>query len=89
MNSQTQPRFWKLYYQLPKDVRHRANKAYQIWCDNPHSPGLQFKRVGKRKPVYSARIGDSYRALGLLLGDTVYWFWIGKHDEYERLLKSM
>jgi hypothetical protein len=28
-----------------------------------------------------------YRALGLLKGDTVTWFWIGTHDEYERLLK--
>jgi len=24
--------------------------------------------------------------LDLLKGDTVTWFWIGTHDEYERLL---
>jgi len=24
---------------------------------------------------------------GLFKEDTVHWFWIGPHDEYERLLK--
>jgi hypothetical protein len=35
----------------------------------------------------SVRIGVGYRALGLLKADTVTWFWIGTHDEYDRLLK--
>lgn len=89
MNSLTLPQFWKLYYQLPKTIRLRAVKAYRLWRDNSQMPGLQFKLVGKRRPVYSVRINDSYRALGLLDGDTVYWFWIGTHDEYERIIKSM
>ncbi len=89
MNSQTLPQFWALYYQLPRNIRRRATKAYRIWCEHPHSPGLQFKRVGNRRPVYSVRITDAYRALGLLEGDTVYWFWIGPHDEYERLIKAI
>lgn len=25
-----------------------------------------------------------YRALGILEGDTLTWFWVGSHDEYER-----
>ncbi len=89
MNSQTLPQFWKQYYKLPQEVRRRAVKAYRLWRDHPNLPGLQFKHVGNRRPVYSVRISDSYRAVGLLQGDTVYWFWIGAHDEYERLLKSM
>jgi len=89
MNSQTLPQFWKLYYQLPKNVRHRASKAYRIWRQHPDMPSLHFKRVGRTRPVYSIRIGDYYRALGLLYGDTVTWFWIGDHDEYKRLLKHM
>ena len=89
MNSQALPQFWKLYDRLPKKVRRRASKAYRIWQQNPDAPGLYFKRVGSTRPVYSVRIGDDYRALGLLHGDTVTWFWIGKHDEYKRLLKDM
>ncbi len=88
MKSQTLPQFWKLYYQLPLDVRRRAVKAYRIWRENPQSPGLQFKLVSPRKPIYSVRISDAHRAVGLLEGDTIYWFWIGLHDEYERIIRS-
>jgi len=89
MKSQALPQFWKLYHQLPKSVQSRASKAYRIWQQDPNTPGLYFKRVGNARPVYSARIGEDYRALGLLHGDTVTWFWIGSHDEYERLLKHL
>jgi hypothetical protein len=89
MTSQTLPQFWKLFYELPKQVQHRANKAYRIWQQYPDAPGLHFKRVGKRRPVYSVRLGEDERALGLLHGDTITWFWIGRHDEYERLLRQM
>jgi hypothetical protein len=89
MKSATLPQFWKLYQKLPKDIQHRANIAYQMWQRHPRLSGLQFKRVSKTRPVYSVRIGDTYRALGLLHEDTVTWFWIGHHDEYERLLKQL
>ena len=36
--------------------------------------------------VWSVRIGGGYRSLAVLDGDTFHWFWIGTHDEYERLL---
>jgi len=32
-------------------------------------------------------VTEDYRVLGLLEGDTVIWYWIGRHEEYERLLK--
>ena len=89
MNSQTLPQFWKLYDRLPKEVQRRASKAYQMWRGNPEAPGLQFKRVSRTRPVYSIRIGDQYRALGVLQDDVVTWFWIGAHDEYERPLKQV
>jgi len=43
----------------------------------------QFKKTGN---VWSVRIGRGYRSLAVLDGDTFHWFWIGTHDEYERLL---
>jgi hypothetical protein len=89
MNSRALPDFWRLYAQLPKDIRRRAAKAYWIWRSYPRSPGLQFKRIGNRRPVYSVRVNDDYRALGLLEENTIYWFWIGPHDEYERIIKGM
>jgi hypothetical protein len=60
--------------------------AYEQFNADPSHPGLNLKRVGRKRPLYSVRIGLFYRALGLLEGDTITWFWIGSHDEYERLL---
>jgi len=46
---------------------------------------LRFKKVGD---VWSLRIGSGYRAVALLEEDIFFWFWIGTHDEYERLVSS-
>lgn len=43
-----------------------------------------FKEVGKN--LWSARLSGGFRALALKKGDDYYWFWIGDHDEYDRLL---
>ncbi len=87
MKSQASPKFWKLYARLPRRFQQRARKAYQLWKDNPSHPGLHFKRVDNEEPIYSVRVSDNYRVLGLLEGNTMIWFWIGSHDEYESLLK--
>jgi hypothetical protein len=77
------------YDRLPVSVREQAARAYALWKTHPHHPSLQFKRVSHSQPIYAARVGLSYRALGLREGDHVYWFWIGSHAEYDELLKSL
>jgi hypothetical protein len=89
MKSITTSQFWKLYDALPEDAQRQADRAYQLWQINPQAHGLYFKRVGKQRPVYSVRIGRGHRALGLLEGDAILWFWIGPHDEYDRLLRHL
>ncbi|MDI6793991.1 MAG: hypothetical protein QME81_14195 [bacterium] len=89
MKSQATPKFWKFYKRLSRSVQRGARKAYQIWKVNPNHPSLYFKRVDDEEPIYSARVSDDYRVLGFLEGDTVIWYWIGNHDEYERLLKHL
>jgi hypothetical protein len=89
MRSFTTAQFWKLYAALPSDAQRRADSAYDLWQVNPQAHGLYFKRVGKQRPVYSVRIGLDFRALGILEGDGVLWFWIGPHGEYDRLLKHL
>jgi hypothetical protein len=81
MNSRVTPRFWKLYFDLPLQIQRRARKAYQTWSNNPNHPSLRFKRVDDEELLYSVRVGHNYRVLGLLEGDTITWFWIGKHEE--------
>jgi hypothetical protein len=87
MRSRATRKFWELYANLPADVRALADKAYELWQFYPTSPGLYFKRVDPEDPIYSVRVGRNYRALGVLRDDTIVWFWIGKHEKYDRRLK--
>jgi hypothetical protein len=35
---------------------------------------------------YSVRVGIAYRALGLAVEGGILWFWIGNHENYDRLI---
>lgn len=87
MRSRATQKFWKYYQRLPIEVQRRTRKAFQLWKANPYRPSLYFKRVDDQEPLYSARVDDDHRVFGVLDGDIVIWYWIGNHDEYERLLK--
>lgn len=86
MRSRTTANFWWHFDGLPEPVQKQATKAFRTWRQNPAHPGLAFKRVHATEAIYSVRISRGYRALGLLEGDTVTWFWIGSHADYDRLL---
>ncbi|HEV7401975.1 MAG TPA: hypothetical protein VGO11_03580 [Chthoniobacteraceae bacterium] len=86
MKSRAIGRFWQHYHALTPAIRRAADKQFALWREDPHHGSLRFKRVGKN--VWSARVTDDFRALATRDGDTWLWFWIGPHDEYERLLKS-
>jgi hypothetical protein len=32
------------------------------------------------------RVGKGHRAVGILDGDEIVWFWIGSHKEYQRII---
>lgn len=86
MKSATTPEFWQCYRGLPKAVQQLALENYRLWRADRRHPGLHFKRLQTSSPLYSVRVGLHYRALGLLQGDVVTWFWIGTHAEYDRLV---
>ena len=68
---------------------YAARKAYRLFREHPQHPGLQFKKVHDRDPVYSVRVSLGCRALGLIENDEITWFWIGSHADYDRLLKNL
>ena len=71
---------------MPPEIKTRSRDVYRLWLNNPRHPSLQFKKTGT---VWSVRIGAGYRAVALLQDDIFYWFWIGTHDQYERLMTKM
>jgi hypothetical protein len=85
--SQTLPAFWESYRELPYTARKAAQKAFEIWKENPFHPSLRFKCVESKTHVWSLRITLGYRALCVFEGDTATWFWAGDHAAYERLIK--
>lgn len=90
MNSHTTRQFRELLHTLPIEIQKQAKHAYELFRKNPSHPGLRFKQVeAGPPPVYSVRVGISYRALGTVSGSTVIWFWIGSHADYDLLLKQL
>ena len=87
MKSKTTSRFWRLHDRLPTHVQELALKTYNLWRENPAHPSLEFKKLHGSKSRFSIRIGDHYRAIGHLFGDTVEWTWIGTHEEYNKLTR--
>lgn len=86
MNSRTTEDFRRLFAKLPARVQQQARSAYRRFLQDPHHPGLQLKPVHPRDPIYSARVGSHYRAVGILDGNTIIRFWIGSHADYDALL---
>jgi hypothetical protein len=81
--------FWDCFSYLSNEDKHQSRIAHRQWLANPRLPGLRFKKVHTRRPIYSVRINLNVRAVGILEGDDLIWFWIGPHDEYEALLRHL
>jgi hypothetical protein len=67
------------------EIKRLAAQAYQLFVQNPQHP-LRFKPVRAMPSVYSVRIGLNYRALGEVSGNDIFWFWIGTHADYTKLI---
>ena len=89
MISHTTKQFRELLAKLPKEIKSQAKEAFVKFQRDPYHPGLNFKRVHSRKPIYSVRISRDYRALGVLEDGEIIWFWIGSHTDYETVLRSL
>lgn len=85
LNSRALAEFWECFDALPENIQEQADKQYTLFESNPLHPSLHFKETG---PYWSVRVSRGYRALARRRDNDLYWFWIGPHDEYERLIKG-
>ena len=83
MKHYASPKFWTLYEALPTDIRQLADKNYQLLKSDPRHPSLHFKKVGE---YWSVRIGAHHRALAVQIEAGMYWFWIGTHADYDKIV---
>lgn len=85
MSHRASTRFWQAYHNLPPEVQRLADQCYEMLQVDSRHPSLRFKKVGR---FWSVRIGLHWRAIAVEDGDDLVWFWIGPHDEYDRLLQG-
>jgi hypothetical protein len=93
VNSRTTREFWQCFAGLQARTRRAAVEAYRLWRSNPSHPSLHFKCISDRHQAYAVRIGIHWRALDyrerISGDDTITWFWVGSHAEYDRLVASL
>jgi hypothetical protein len=78
-------RFWSSFARLPEPVKRLARQNFDLLKEDRTHPSLHFKQIGK---LWSARVGINYRALAIEDGADFIWVWIGRHDEYQRMIKQ-
>jgi hypothetical protein len=79
------PSFWVAYNALPDKVRLLADEKFELLKSNPRHPSLRWKQVGR---FWSARVDQDYRALAAKDRDDFIWFWIGRHAEYNLIIRG-
>ncbi|HAJ79279.1 MAG TPA: hypothetical protein DCO75_05865 [Fibrobacteres bacterium] len=77
--------FWKHYYSLPQKIQESADRCFALLKFNHRHPSLHLKNTGH---FWSVRIGIHWRALAVESDNTLIWFWIGNHSEYDRIINS-
>ncbi len=84
MISRTRPSFWRLYRALPASVKGQAREAYARFMADTSHPALHFKKLEGYEDAWSIRISKQYRVVGRRNGDTIDWFWIGTHNDFDK-----
>jgi hypothetical protein len=86
IESRTTRRFREAFANLPEGIQRQARRAYVLFRRDHHHPSLRFKKVDEESNTFSVRVGLGYRALGVMEGSTIIWFWIGSHADCDRLI---
>ena len=84
--SHTHPDFWKCYRSLPKEVQDLADKKFELFQSDPFHRSLGFAQKGA---VWTVDVGLHYRAIGWREENNLVWFWIGSHEEYNKLMNRI
>ena len=76
-------KFWESFEKLPEVIKELAQQNFILLKKNPNHPSLRFKKIDS---YWTVRVGIAYRAIGVQVDKGVFWFWIGHHKEYDRIL---
>lgn len=90
MKSELTQEFITLFKKLPTRIQQSTRNNFKLWKKNPYHPGIEFKKLKSTESIYSVRVGIGWRALGVKTNsNTIVWFWIGNHNDYDRLISRL
>jgi mRNA-degrading endonuclease RelE of RelBE toxin-antitoxin system len=69
--SRLHPSFRRDFGKLPRKIQERARAAYRRFQTDSSHPGLQFKQLHSKAPLWSVRVTASYRAVGIRKDDEI------------------
>jgi hypothetical protein len=79
--------FRKCFATLQPRKQKQARENYSLWLADPFNSTTNF--TNKFGNLWSAEIGRTHRTLGRMVEKNVMlWFWIGTHEEYNKLLRQ-
>lgn len=72
---------------MPRYMRDIARECIEDFQKDIDTPCLEFRKFGNRPGLYYLRVDrpnrrTGYRAVGMLDGDTIGWFFVADHDEF-------
>jgi hypothetical protein len=78
--------FWKFYHKLPEEIKKASHNSFELLKSDSSHPSLHFKKMNN---YYNVRVSIDCRALGLKVeNNTILWFWIGNHSDYEKIINK-
>jgi hypothetical protein len=89
VTSHLNARFRGNFARLPSRIQQQARRAYRLFKTDPSHPGLEFKKLPPHQDIWSVRVTNDYRAIGQRQGESMVWFFIGTHAEYDALLARL
>jgi len=89
MISHTTADFRRDFSVLPASIQKQARAAYRLFVIDPKHPSLKFKKLPPHVDLWSVRISADYRAIGRWRGDSIVWFFVGSHADYDKLLERL
>jgi hypothetical protein len=80
-------KFWKLYENLPDDIKSLADKTFIDLKKTQEHTLLNILKVGR---YWSLPIGTKNRALGVEIDEGgLLWCWIGSYSDYINFVDSI
>lgn len=85
--------YFKSWDKLDSECRLGAERAFKKWACEARD-GMSGRKLHTDHSVVSVKMSEGYRSVGTLVEGpspgtvAVVWFFVGKHSDYEHMLKS-